>query len=246
MSSRGQYRRTDRARRRTQPAAASTPVIAWAASAAWRIGSVGALAGDLGHRLAEDPERGRHLGLADGQRPATSGRDDLPHSRTSSPRWKAAHWTSSACSAVSNSMPSIRPRPRTSRTSAGKRVEQRRETRLRLLAAGPGVVDEPALEQVDRRERRRTGNRVAAVGRAVGARAPGLEQVRPGDQRASGIPLAMPLAVRRMSGLTPHCSIAHIVPVRPAPDWISSATRRIPWRSQSSRRPSRKPSSGTM
>ncbi len=42
---------------------------------------------------------------------------DLPHSRTSRPRSKQAHWTSSACSAVSNSTPIIRPLPRTSRTS---------------------------------------------------------------------------------------------------------------------------------
>ena len=44
----------------------------------------------------------------------------------------------------------------------------------------------------------------------------------------SGIPDAIPLAERRMSGLTSQCSTAHILPVRPAPDWISSATRRIP------------------
>ena len=50
-----------------------------------------------------------------------------------------------------------------------------------------------------------------------------------------GIPEAIPLAVRRMSGSTPKCSIAHILPVRPAPDWTSSAMSRIPCRSQISR-----------
>ena len=109
---------------------------------------------------------------------------DLPHSRTSRPRWKQAHWTSSACSAVSNSTPIIRPLPRTSRTSAGNRSRERPQPGHRLLAAGRGVVDEAALEQVDRRERGGAGDRVAAVGRAVGARAPGLEQLGPGDHRA--------------------------------------------------------------
>ena len=31
-----------------------------------------------------------------------------------------------------------------------------------------------------------------------------------------------------MSGSTPQCSIAHILPVRPAPDWISSAIEQDP------------------
>ena len=44
----------------------------------------------------------------------------------------------------------------------------------------------------------------------------------------SGMPDAMPLAVSRMSGSTPQCSTAHILPVRPAPDWISSAMSRMP------------------
>ena len=44
----------------------------------------------------------------------------------------------------------------------------------------------------------------------------------------SGMPDAMPLAVATMSGWTPQCSIAHILPVRPAPDWTSSATSRMP------------------
>ena len=31
-----------------------------------------------------------------------------------------------------------------------------------------------------------------------------------------------------MSGWTPQCSTAHILPVRPVPDWTSSATSRMP------------------
>ena len=42
-----------------------------------------------------------------------------------------------------------------------------------------------------------------------------------------------------MSGSTPACSIAHQRPVRPMPDWISSAISRMPCSSHSSRRPCR-------
>ena len=52
-----------------------------------------------------------------------------------------------------------------------------------------------------------------------------------------GMPEAIPLAVVRMSGSTPVCSIAHHAPVSPIPDWISSATRRMPCSSQISLRP---------
>ena len=41
----------------------------------------------------------------------------------------------------------------------------------------------------------------------------------------SGIPLAMPLPASKMSGSTPKCSTAHIVPVRPMPDCTSSQIR---------------------
>ena len=48
-------------------------------------------------------------------------------------------------------------------------------------------------------------------------------------QMPSGMPEAMPLAMQTMSGWTPVCSMAHHLPVRPAPDCTSSATRRMPW-----------------
>ena len=63
---------------------------------------------------------------------------------------------------------------------------------------------------------------------------------------ASGIPLPMPLAIVMMSGTTSQLSHANHLPVRPKPAMISSAISRIPCRSQIPRRPSRKPSSGTM
>ena len=40
----------------------------------------------------------------------------------------------------------------------------------------------------------------------------------------------MPLAAISTSGSTPVCSMAHMRPVRPMPDWTSSATNRMPWR----------------
>jgi len=52
----------------------------------------------------------------------------------------------------------------------------------------------------------------------------------------SGIPEAIPLAVVTISGSTPACWIAHQRPVRPMPDCTSSATRRMPCSSHSSRR----------
>ena len=61
----------------------------------------------------------------------------------------------------------------------------------------------------------------------------------------SGKPLAMPLPAVTMSGATPSCSIAHIVPLRPMPDCTSSQTSRMPWRSQSSRRYVNQPSGGS-
>ena len=62
----------------------------------------------------------------------------------------------------------------------------------------------------------------------------------------SGIPLAIPLPESRMSGSTPKCSTAHILPVRPIPDWTSSQISRMPCRSQSSRSAWSQPSGGTM
>ena len=52
-----------------------------------------------------------------------------------------------------------------------------------------------------------------------------------------GMPDAMPFATVTMSGSTPAASIAHQLPVRPMPDWISSAMSRMPCSSHSSRRP---------
>ena len=51
-------------------------------------------------------------------------------------------------------------------------------------------------------------------------------------QIPSGIPLAMPFAIQTMSGSTPDSSMAHHFPVRPHPHCTSSATSKIPCRSQ--------------
>ena len=107
----------------------------------------------------------------------------------------------------------------------------------RLLAALGGVLDQAALEQLDRGQRGGAGHRVAAEGRAVRAGSPGSSSSARATIAPSGMPEAMPLAVSRMSGSTPQCSTAHILPVRPAPDWTSSAISRMPCASQMSRRP---------
>ena len=44
----------------------------------------------------------------------------------------------------------------------------------------------------------------------------------------NGSPLAMPFAVVKMSGATPKCSAAHILPVRPMPHCTSSKISRMP------------------
>ncbi len=61
----------------------------------------------------------------------------------------------------------------------------------------------------------------------------------------SGMPEAIPLATSRMSGTTPVCSAANILPVRPMPLCTSSNTSRMPCRSHSARSRARKPSGGT-
>ena len=45
----------------------------------------------------------------------------------------------------------------------------------------------------------------------------------------------MLLAVVMMSGATPECSMANILPVRPKPVWTSSTIRTMPCSSHSSR-----------
>jgi len=58
----------------------------------------------------------------------------------------------------------------------------------------------------------------------------------------SGTPPATLLAMVIRSGSTPLCSMANMRPVRPKPDWISSAISTMPWVSQRLR--SRRNSSG--
>ena len=56
-------------------------------------------------------------------------------------------------------------------------------------------------------------------------------------------PSALPS--RYMSGTTSSCSQANVVPVRPSPDWISSAIISAPRAEQISRTPARNPGGGT-
>jgi len=52
----------------------------------------------------------------------------------------------------------------------------------------------------------------------------------------SGRPFAIAFAMQTMSGTIPACSNDHIFPVRPKPDWTSSAMSRMPCLSQTLRR----------
>ena len=121
---------------------------------------------------------------------------------------------------------------------AGKRVGSAARPARACSPAGRGVVDRGrprAARSSPAPRRRRPGcRRTSSRGRP----GPSARAARPGRRAPRGAcPLAMPLAVSRMSGSTPQCSIAHILPVRPAPDWISSATSRMPCLSQIPRRP---------
>ena len=68
----------------------------------------------------------------------------------------------------------------------GCRAITSRQAGHRLLTARRRVLDQPALEQLDRREGRRAGDRVAAVRGAVGADAPRFHDLRGRDHRAQG------------------------------------------------------------
>ena len=150
-------------------------------------------------------------------------------------------------SAVSNSTPIIRPATANVEDEPVVAVDERSEPGERLLAARRGVVDEAALEELDRRERRGAGDRVAAVRRTVGAGAPRLEDLGAGDQGArAACPTRCPwrsagCPARRPSARSPtSCRSVR----RPTGSRRRSAGCRAGRRS--SRRPRRKPSSGTM
>ena len=229
-----------------------------------RAGSTGRLDLVERARLGDLEQQARHRGPPPGRRPRRrdAGRCpsrrretvragdirtlDLPHSRTSSPRSKQAHWTSSACSAVSNSTPIIRPLPRTSRTSSGTG---------RRAARDPTGACSPRAAALAIRPPSSRSIVASAAAQATGL-PPNVEPWAPGPQASSarrgrscapsGIPRGDALGAsggcraRRPSARSPTSC-----PVRPAPDWTSSAISRMPCSSQMSRRPWRKPSSGT-
>ena len=114
-------------------------------------------------------------------------------------------------------------------------MRRRRPWRRSRGAARPAIT-------LDRRERGRARDRFPPY---VDPWVPAVHVIRSSCAiiAPSGMPLAIPLPARRMSGSTPKCSTAHIFPVRPIPDCTSSQTSRIPCRSQRSRR-AREPAVG--
>ena len=102
---------------------------------------------------------------------------------------------------------------------------------------------------------RSTRSSVASAAAHATGLPPNVEPWPPGSQSmtseratipASGSPLAKPLPTHMMSGTTPSCSVAHIRPVRPTPDWTSSDTSRMSCSSHSARRSASHPGGGTM
>ena len=92
------------------------------------------------------------------------------------------------------------------------------------------------FEYLEHRERGRAGDRIARVGAAEPAGPAGIHDVGAADdgrqREAAARATSRACRGRRRRRNAPSRTC---VPVRPAPLWISSATSRMPWRSQSSR-----------
>src|SRR5258708_3658741 len=131
------------------------------------------------------------------------------------------------------SMPIIRPMPRTSPTMGCFSTHVL--SRLRMWLPTTSALRMPS--------RSRTSMVASAAAMQTGL-PPKVEACEPGTQSMTsaramvipnGIPDAVPFAIVTISASTSNCWIAHHLPVRPAPDCTSSATRRMRWRSQSLR-----------
>ena len=178
---------------------------------------LGASAGDGCDGLAEDAQRGRHLGLAHDQgRRHPDARPAALEDEQSA--LEAAHWTSSACSARVELdadhqalAAHVADEPVGSGPASGRSPASACSPRAAALSTRP-----PSSSSIVAR----------AAAQATGL-PPYVEPCAPGPHDSSssaratiapsGIPDAMPLAASRMSGSTPQCSTAHILPVRPAP-----------------------------
>ena len=118
-------------------------------------------------------------------------------------------------SGVASSTPIIRPRPRTSVTLGLAAPASACSSRLQRRADARGVRDQLALEQLDGGQARGDGHRVAARWSSRGCPAGQVMISRCAIIAPSGMPEAIPLASRRMSGTTPVCSAANILPGAP-------------------------------
>src|SRR6266571_6398477 len=144
-----------------------------------------------------------------------------------------------------NSRPAHRPRPRTSRTASLGRQDSR------SCRCAPSLAERSWNSPVDS---------IAMTSRATAQASglpPNVEPCWPGLNTPSTSPdettaetgtMPPPSALPStyMSGTTSSCSQANVVPVRPSPDWISSAIISALRAEQRSRTPVRKPGGGTM
>ena len=185
--------------RRARPLTSST------SSARWR--------GDVGDRLGEDPDRGRGLGLGHDQRrrhphAVVAGLEDqqAPPEGLHLDRLGGlagveldADHQALAADVVDE---------------AREAVDERPQAGQGLVAAAPAFAMRPPSRRAI----------VSIIAASATGLPPYVEPWVPGPQFITsaraiiapiGMPEAMPLAVRRMSGSTPQCSIAHIFPVRP-------------------------------
>ncbi len=122
------------------------------------------------------------------------------------------------------SMPTINPFPRTSRTGKSAGVESSIDRRYVAHLGGVCPAGSPPRRHRERRVRRRADDRTAAERRTVDPADSAIQSAQ--SVAPMGRPLANPFAVVSMSGVTPACSQAQKVPVRPRPVCISSNTGR--------------------
>ena len=140
------------------------------------------------------------------------------------------------------SIPTMRPRPRTSRMM---RLFSRRRS-SRPMSSAPTRSAFPTIPSP------RMASRVAVPAAHDSGLPPNVDVCSPLPRLESisglarvapmGTPPAIPFARHMTSGATPSCSAAHMRPVRPRPDWISSNARTAPLSSHALRASRRNPS----
>ena len=149
-------------------------------------------------------------------------------------------------SGPTSSMATIAPRPRASPTpgcgrghvaGAARASRHRSAGRARAALRSPWCRWPPSPPRTPAGSRRRSPRGLRGAPRPCSSARPVIA--------AMGRPPPRLLAVVTMSGTTSSCSHANHAPVRPKPDWISSATKTTPLARHQCASPASQPGSGT-